>query len=62
MTMKFGGKQTMADKMKAVEDRYGKTTGVSKGYTPPPKAKVKPKVRKGTIGLTYTQMLRGGMK
>ena len=60
--MKFGGKHTVQSRAKAVEDRYGKTTGVSKGYTPPPKAKVKPKVRKGTIGLTYTQMLRGGMK
>lgn len=64
MTMKFGGKQTMVDKMKAVEDRYGKTLGASKGYTPPPKAKIKPKGNplKGKIGFTYTQMLRGGMK
>jgi hypothetical protein len=62
--MKFGGKQTMADKMASVEDRYGKTLGASKGYTPPPKAKIKPKGNplKGKIGFTYTQMLRGGMK
>lgn len=57
---------TKREKMNAdyakVVSRLGKTTGASKGYTPPPKAKIKPKIRKGTIGLTYTQMLRGGMK
>ena len=42
----------------------GKTLGASKGYTPSPKAKIKPKGNplKGKIGFTYTQMLRGGMK
>ncbi|MFP5511105.1 MAG: hypothetical protein ACLGIP_18450 [Alphaproteobacteria bacterium] len=49
--MNFGQKQTMADKMKAVDDRYGRALGASKGYT-----------LKGKIGFTYTQMLRGGMK
>jgi hypothetical protein len=39
--IKFGGKATMKDKMKAVEDRYGKTTGASKGSKPAPKMKVK---------------------
>lgn len=55
--MKFGGKQTMAEKMKAVEDRYGKTTGASKGYTPPPKAKIKPKIGKDKIGFKITKKI-----
>lgn len=35
--MKFGQKQTMADKMKSVEKRLGATTGASKGKAPLPK-------------------------
>lgn len=62
MGIKFGGKQSMADKMKAAESRVGKNPGVSNGYTPPPKAKIKPKIGKDKVGLTYTQLLRGGMK
>lgn len=38
--MKFGGKQTIADKSKMVSDRYGKTMGAAKGKAPAPKAKV----------------------
>jgi hypothetical protein len=60
--MKFGGRQTVADKMAVAESRMGKNPGVSKGYTPPPKAKIKPKIGKDRIGLTYTQLLRGGRK
>ncbi len=40
--MKFGQKQTIRDKMKVVEDRYGKTTGASKGNHAPTKWKVRP--------------------
>lgn len=50
--MKFGGKQTMHDKAKTVEDRYGKTT---KGTAekPRPSTKIKPKGNplKGKIGV-----------
>ena len=40
--MKFGQKSTMSDKMKSVENRYGKTLGASKGRTVKPKIKVTP--------------------
>lgn len=42
--MKFGGKQTMADKMAVADALLGKHTGTSKGIRPAPKAtfKVKP--------------------
>ncbi len=55
--MKFGGKQTMRDKMKVVEDRYGKTTGASKGSKPTPPMKVKPTGNplKGKIGFKATK-------
>ena len=49
--MKFGGKQSMADKMKVAESRVGKNPGVSKGYTPTPPAKVKPIIGKGKVGM-----------
>lgn len=39
--MKFGGKQTMRDKMKVAESRVGKNPGVSKGKAP---VSSKPKV------------------
>ena len=42
MTIKFGGKPTMRDKMAAAEKRLGKTTGASKGKAPIPKVKIKP--------------------
>ena len=32
--MKFGGKQTIKDKMKVAESRVGKNPGVSKGKAP----------------------------
>lgn len=55
MTMKFGGKQTMADKMKVAESRVGKNPGVSKGTKPAPPAKVKPIIGKGKIGFKITR-------
>ena len=57
--MKFGGKPTMRDKANAVEDRYGKTTGESKGKAPLPKAKIKPKGNplKGKIGIQVTKKI-----
>lgn len=43
MTIKFGDKPTMRDKMKSVEKRLGATTGVSKGKAPvSSKPKIKP--------------------
>jgi len=55
--MKFGGKQTMRDKMATVQSRYGKTTGASKGSSPAPKAKVKPTGNplKGKVGVKITK-------
>lgn len=52
--MKFGGKHTVQSRAAAVESRYGKTTGASKGSKPPPKVKVKPKISKGKVGATAT--------
>ena len=51
--MKFGGKQTMRDKMATVQSRYGKTLGASKGSPAPTKVKVKPtgSPLKGKIGI-----------
>ena len=47
------------DKMNAdfakVSARYGKTTGASKGAKPAPKAKVKPIVKKNTVGIKITK-------
>jgi hypothetical protein len=42
--MKFGGKQTMADKMAVADALLGKHTGASKGIRPAPKPtfKVRP--------------------
>ena len=44
MGIKFGGKQTVKDKMKVAESRVGKSPGASKGIRPPPKPtfKVRP--------------------
>lgn len=53
--MKFGQKPTMRDKMAVAEARYGKTTGTSKGSKPAPAAKVKPIVKKGTVGIKVTK-------
>ena len=55
--MKFGGKPTMADKMKVAEGRVGKSPGVSKGTKPAPKAKVKPVIGKDKIGFKVTKKL-----
>lgn len=47
------------DAMKAnfakVNARIGKTTGASKGSKPAPKAKVKPVIGKGKIGVKVTK-------
>lgn len=58
--MDFGTKKSVNDRAKVAESRYGKTTGASKGYTPPPKVKIKPKIGKDKIGISFTQLLRGG--
>ena len=55
MTIKFGGKQSMADKMKVAESRVGKNSGVSKGSKPAPAAKAKPIIGKGKIGIKITK-------
>lgn len=46
--MKFGGKHTVQSKAAAVEARYGKTLGASKGRTVKPKVKVTPSGTKPT--------------
>ena len=54
MTIKFGGKPTMRDKMAAAEKRLGKTTGASKGNTVKPKTKITPSgphPLKGKVGI-----------
>ena len=53
--MKFGGKQTMADKMAVADALLGKHTGASKGSKPPPKPKVKPVIGKDEIGFKVTR-------
>lgn len=60
--MKIGNQQAMNDKMKMAEKRGYDTGKPSTGTKLPPKGKFKPKISKGKIGFTYTQMLRGGMK
>jgi hypothetical protein len=48
-------KSSVSDRMAKVENRLGKTTGVSKGYTPAPPAKVKPILGKNKIGVKVTR-------
>lgn len=36
-----------------VESRYGKTLGDSKGSKPAPDGKVKPKIRRDSVSVTY---------
>ena len=55
--MKFGQKQTMADKMKVAESRVGKNPGVSKGTKPAPPAKVKPIIGKNKVGFKVTKKI-----
>lgn len=57
--MKFGQKQTVSQKARMVEDRYGKTMGASKGTKPLPKAKVKPTGNpfKGKVGIKVTKKI-----
>lgn len=51
MVIKFGGKQSVADKMKVAKSRVGANPGVSKGTKPAPKAKVKPILGTDRIGV-----------
>lgn len=55
MTIKFGGKQSMADKMKVAESRVGKNPGASKGTKPAPPPKVKPVIGKDKLGFKVTK-------
>lgn len=57
--MKFGGKQTMADKMAVADALLGKHTGASKGSPTPSGWKVKPtgNPTKGTVGIKATKKL-----
>ena len=55
LPMKFGGKQTMADKMAVADALLGKHTGASKGSKPAPKPKVKPVIGKDKIGFKVTR-------
>ena len=51
MSIKFGGKQNLADKMKVAESRVGRNPGASKGTKPAPPAKAKPIIGKGKVGI-----------
>ena len=53
--MKFGGKQSMADKVKVADALLGKHTGASNGSRPPPKPNVKPVIGKDKIGFKVTR-------
>ena len=55
MSMKFGGKQSIVDKMAVADALLGKHTGASKGIRPPPKPKVKPVIGKDKIGFKVTR-------
>ena len=55
MSIKFGGKQIMADKMAVADALLGKHTGASKGSKPAPKPKVKPVIGKDDIGFKVTR-------
>ena len=55
MGIKFGGKQTVGDKMKVAEGRVGKSPGASKGTKPAPPATVKPIIGKDRIGVRITK-------
>ena len=57
MSIKFGGKQTMADKVKVAESRVGKNPGVSKGTKPAPSAKAKPVIGKDKVGIKITKKI-----
>lgn len=57
MGIKFGGKQSMADKMKVAESRVGRNPGASKGTKPAPPAKVKPTIGKGKVGFKVTKKI-----
>ena len=57
MTIKFGGKQSMADKMKVAESRVGRNPGASKGTKPAPLAKAKPIIGKDKIGFKITKKI-----
>ena len=57
MSIKFGGKQNMADKMKVAESRVGRNAGASKGTKPAPPAKVKPIIGKDKVGIKITKKI-----
>ncbi len=53
--MKFGGKQSIVDKMAVADALLGKHTGASKGNHAKPKPKVKPVIGKDKIGFKVTR-------
>ena len=55
MSIKFGGKQRIVDKMAVADALLGKNTGASKGSKPAPKPKVKPVIGKDKIGFKVTR-------
>ena len=55
MSIKFGGKQSIVDKMAVADALLGKHTGVSKGPRTAPKPKVKPVIGKDKIGFKVTR-------
>ncbi len=55
MSMKFGGKQSIVDKMAVADALLGKHTGASKGSKPAPKQKVSPVIGKDKIGFKVTR-------
>ena len=55
MSIKFGGKQIMADKMAVADALLGKHTGASNVSKPAPKPKVKPVIGKDKIGFKVTR-------
>lgn len=57
MTIKFGGKQTMGDKMAVATSRVGKNPGASKGAKPAPPAKAKPIIGKDRVGFKITKKI-----
>ena len=57
VAIKFGGKQSMTDKMKVAESRVGKNPGASKGTKPAPPAKVKPIIGKDKVGIKVTKKI-----
>ena len=57
MSIKFGGKQSMGDKMAVATSRVGRNPGASKGAKPAPPAKVKPVIGKDKVGIKITKKI-----